>query len=130
MINRVVRVLVIYDFVLNFAFGLISPIFAVFILKNVGGSNLQTIGLGAAFYWIARTLSTVPLSRLMDKTDGELDEFYFILLGSFLIATVPLLYLLVEKPWHLYVVQFVYGLFNSMAIPAWRILFIDHLDRE
>jgi len=129
MINRVIRALVVYDFVLNFAFGLSAPIFAVFILQNVDGSTIRTIGLSATFYWIARTLSTVPLSRLMDKTDGERDEFYFILIGAFCVATIPLLYLMITETWHLYAIQFLYGIFNSMAIPAWRILFTDHLDQ-
>lgn len=129
MVNRVIKRLVVSDFIFNFAFGLLAPIFAVFILKNVPGSSLRVIGLATSFYWLARTLSTVPLSRFMDKTDGERDEFYFSIAGSFIIASIPLFYLLIKAPWHLYLIQFIYGLANSMAVPAWRILFTDHLDK-
>lgn len=129
MVNRVIKRLVASDFILNFAFGLLSPIFAIFILKNVTGSSLRVIGLATMFYWIARTLSTVPLSRFMDKTDGERDEYFFSIVGSFIIASIPLFYLLIKLPWHLYLIQFIYGLANSMAVPAWRILFTDHIDR-
>jgi len=129
MVNRVIKRLVISDFIFNFAFGLLGPIFAVFILNNVQGSSLKVIGLATSFYWISRTLSTVPLSRFMDKTDGERDEYYFSLIGSFIIASVPLFYLLVKAPWHLYLIQLIYGLAASMAVPAWRILFTDHLDK-
>lgn len=129
MINRVIKSLVISDFVIQFAFGLLSPIFAVFILNNVPGSTLKVIGLSATCYWIARVLSTVPLSKLMDRTDGERDEFYFVVVGSFIMSSVPLLYLLVKEPAHLYIIQFVYGIAGSMAVPAWRILFVDHIDR-
>jgi len=128
MVNRVVRHLVMSDFVLNFAFGLLAPIFAVFILRDISGGSLRVIGLATAFYWIARTVTTVPLSRLMDRTDGERDEFYFSVLGTFLISSVPLFYLFAHLPWHIYLIQFVYGLANSMAVPAWRILFTDHID--
>ncbi len=121
--------MVVSDFVLNFAFGLLAPIFAVFILQNIEGSSLKVIGLATAFYWAARVSSTVPLSRLMDRTDGERDEFYFVIVGSFIISSIPLFYLLINQPWHLYLIQFIYGLANSMAVPAWRILFTDHLDR-
>jgi MFS family permease len=130
MVNRVIRLLVMSDFVINFAFGLLAPIFAVFILKNIAGSTLQVIGLAATFYWVARVFSTVPLSKLMDRTDGEKDEFWFIIIGSFLMASVPLFYLLVRTPLHLYIVQFLYGIAGSMAVPAWRILFVDHIDRS
>lgn len=129
MVNRVIKRLVISDFIFNFAFGLLAPIFAVFILKNVPGSSLRVIGLATSFYWLARTLSTVPLSRFMDKTDGERDEFFFSVTGSFIIASIPLFYLLISASWHLYLIQFIYGLANSMAVPAWRILFTDHLDK-
>lgn len=129
MVNRVIKRLVISDFIFNFAFGLLAPIFAVFILKNVSGSSLKVIGLATTFYWISRTLTAVPLSRFMDKTDGERDEFYFSIVGSFLIASVPLFYLLINASWHLYLIQLIYGLAASLAVPAWRILFTDHLDQ-
>lgn len=129
MVNRVIRHLVISDFVLNFAFGLLAPIFAVFILKNIEGGSLRVIGLATACYWIARTATTVPISKFLDKTDGERDEFYFSVIGSFIISSIPLFYLLTNLPWHIYLTQFIFGLANSMAIPAWRILFTDHIDR-
>ena len=129
MVNRVIRYLVISDFFINFAFGLLAPIFAIFILKNIEGGSLRVIGLAAACYWIARTLTTVPLSRLMDRTDGERDEFYFVIVGTFIMSSLPLFYLLVSLPWHIYVIQLLLGIANSMAVPGWRILFTDHIDR-
>lgn len=129
MVNRVIRHLVISDFVLNFAFGLLAPIFAVFVLKNIEGGTLRTIGLATTFYWITRTATTVPLSRFMDRTDGERDEFYFVIVGSFIMSSLPLFYLFARFPWHIYAIQLVMGMANSMAIPAWRILFTGHIDR-
>lgn len=128
-VNRVTRQLVLYDFFMQFSLGLMSPIFAVFILDNIQGSTLQVIGLAATFYWVARVISTVPLSRLMDRLDGERDEFYFAVLGAFIAMSTPLFFLLAKEPWHIYLIQFIFGLANSMAVPAWRILFIDHLDK-
>lgn len=128
MVNRVIKLLVVSDFIMNFAFGLLAPIFAVFILKNIPGSNLKVIGLSATFYWIARVISSVPLSKFMDRTDGERDEFYFSIVGSFIISSIPLFFLLITQTWHLYLIQFIHGLANSMAVPSWRILFTDHLD--
>lgn len=129
LVNRVIRYLVISDFVLNFAFGLLAPIFAVFILNSIEGGSLRVIGLATTFYWISRTLTTVPLSRLMDHTDGERDEFYFVIVGTFIMSSLPLFYLLANLPWHVYVIQLIMGIANSMAVPGWRILFTDHLDK-
>src|SRR3989338_1306965 len=129
MVNRVIRLLILSDFLLLFSTGLLAPIFAIFILKNIQGSTLQVVGLATTFYWIARVISTVPLSRLMDKTDGEKDEFYFMIIGTFILSSLPLFYLIMSQPWHLYLIQFLSGLAGSMAVPGWRILFTDHLDR-
>src|SRR3990167_1571048 len=129
MINRVIKLLILSDFIFYFALGLLSPIFAVFILKNINGSTLQVVGLATAFYWIARVISTVPLSRLMDKTDGEKDEFYFMVIGTFILSSLPLFYLIMSQSWHLYLIQFLSGLAGSMAVPGWRTLVTDHLDR-
>ncbi len=129
MVNRVIRHLVISDFVLNFAFGLLAPIFAVFVLKNIEGGSIRVIGLATTFYWISRTLTTVPLSRFMDRTDGERDEFYFVIVGTFIMSSLPLFYLVASLPWHIYLIQFILGIANSLAVPGWRILFTDHIDR-
>ncbi len=128
-VNKAIRKLVYYDFITNFAFGLLSPILAVFVLNNIAGGTLKTVGLATTFYWLARVTTTVPLGRFMDKTDGERDEFYFAVVGSFIMSSVPLFYLLADQPWHMYLIQFLLGLANSMAVPAWRILFADHLDK-
>ncbi|HEY4484290.1 MAG TPA: hypothetical protein VI978_01035, partial [Candidatus Paceibacterota bacterium] len=88
MVNRVIKKLVLSDLSLNFAFGLLSPIFAIFILQNIEGSTLKVVGLATTFYWIARTLTTVPLSKFMDRTDGERDEFYFMIIGSFMMSSI------------------------------------------
>ncbi|MEK7583266.1 MAG: MFS transporter [Patescibacteria group bacterium] len=129
MINRVIRYLIAYDLVLNFAFGLLAPVFAVFVLQNVEGSSLRVIGTATSIYWFARILSTTPLSRFMDRTAGERDEFYFTIFGTLMISTVPLLLIFAHVPWQLYVIQFLHGIGNSMAVPGWRILFTDHLDK-
>lgn len=128
-VNRVVKHLVFSDFLLNFAFGLLAPIFAIFILRNIEGSTLRVVGLATTFYWIARTTTTVPLSKFLDRTDGERDEFYFMMAGTFIMSSIPLFFLLAKVPWHIYLIQFISGLANSMAVPSWRILFTDHLDR-
>ena len=128
MVNRVVKHLVLSDFLLNFAFGLLAPIFAIFILKNIESSSLRVVGLATTFYCIARTLTTVPLSKFMDRTDGERDEFYFMVTGTFIMSSIPLFFLLAKEPWHIYLIQFISGLSASMAVPSWRILFTDHLD--
>jgi len=119
-----------HGFFLFFALGLLSPIFAVFILEKVEGSTLSVIGMAATFYWIARVTMVVPFSRLMDKIRGEKDEFWAMVIGTYAISLLPLLYLTVTESWQVYLIQFLMGTANSLAVPAWRILFTNHVSRS
>lgn len=128
-INKTIRLLIFSDFFLFFSVGLLSPIFAVFILQNIE-NKLEVIGFGVACYWITRVIMVIPLSRLMDKIKGELDEYSFMVLGTFLMSIIPLFYIISSAPWHIYVLQILSGLAGSMAVPAWRIIFTNHIDKR
>jgi MFS family permease len=126
-INKIIRALIVSDFFLFFSIGLLSPIFAVFILHNIA-NKMEVIGYAVSLYWLTRVITVIPLSRLMDKMKGELDEYYFMIIGTFIISCIPLFYIVSSQPWHIYLLQIIMGLGNSMAVPAWRILFTNHID--
>jgi MFS family permease len=127
-INSFIESLIMSDFLMFFALGLLSPIFAIYISERIPGSNLEVIGLAAATYWLVRSVTVIPLSRFMDRTDGEKDEFLFLISGSFLAALIPLFYIWATAVWHIYLLQVFLAIAYSMAVPGWRILFINHLD--
>lgn len=127
--NRFIRALIVSDFLLYFSYGLLTPILAVFVTKQIPGATLETVGLATAIYWIAKSLATIPLARLMDSTDGEKDEFQFMFWGSLLMSITLMSMYLATTPDHIYIIQGLFGIFNSMAIPGWRILFTNHIDR-
>jgi len=126
-VNRVIRTLIVSDFFLFFSMGLLAPIFAVFILQNVE-NKIEVIGYSVSIYWLVRVLTVVPFSHLMDKMKGEMDEYYFMIVGTFITSCVPLFFIFSTEAWHIYLLQIVNGLANSMAVPAWRILFTNHID--
>jgi len=128
--NKVILTLIISDLFLFFALGLLAPIFAVFVLENIEGSSLEVIGTAAAVYWIARVISVVPIGRSLDKVKGERDEYYSVVVGTFMMALLPLLYIFATKPSHIYMIEMAKGIANSLAIPAWRILFTKFVDRK
>lgn len=127
-INSVIESLLLSDLLVFFGLGLISPIFAIFITQQIHGGTLETVGLATAIYAVVRCLTTIPLSRFMDRTDGERDEFYFMIVGTFVAAIIPLLYIKVTEVWQVYTLEALYGLSQSMAIPGWRIIFTNHID--
>ncbi len=128
-VSRTIRFLIISDFFLFFAVGLLAPIYAVFVLEHIE-NRLEVIGYAVACYWVMRVLMVIPISRLMDRIKGERDEYSFMVAGTFLIAIVPLFYTIASHPWHIYLLQIINGLAYSMAVPAWRIIFTNHIDKK
>jgi MFS family permease len=128
-VNFIIKNLILSDFFLFFGIGLLTPIFAVFIMENIE-NRIEIVGYAITIYWLTRLVATVPVSRIMDKIKGHRDEYYFLVFGTFFISIVPLLFLLAKDPFHLYMIQVFNGFAMSMAVQSWRILFTSFIDKS
>jgi len=128
-INKIVKVLILSDFIIISAFGFVAPIFALFLTGKIQGGTIETVGYAAAIYWIAAVLTRLPIARRIDKTKSEKDDFYFMIFGSILIAIVPFLWIVSSKIWHIYFIQALYGLGYSLRLPSWYGMFTRHIDK-
>lgn len=128
-LNKVARTLIQADLVFLSAFGLIAPIFAVFIIEQINGGNVKVVGFAAAIYWILKAILQIPIGKFLDKHRGEKDDVSFLVLGYVLAAIVPLGYIFSFLPWHIYLLQAVYSIGMAMAIPAWAAIFTRHIDK-
>ena len=128
-INHVIKTLVISDFFINAGFSVFAPVFAVFVTKQISGGSLQVIGFAAALTQIFKAGLQIPVARYLDKNHGEYDDFYSMLSGSILVATIPFFYLLATEPVHIYIIQSLYGVGLAFAIPPWYAIFSRHLDK-
>lgn len=128
-INKVVKILIISDFFLLSAWGLIIPILAIFVVEQVKGGNVEVVGISVGIYWILKSLIQVPIGKYLDRNHGEKDDYYFMIFGTFLASLVPLGFIFVSLPWHLYTLQAVHALGMAMAIPSWGGIFIRHIDK-
>lgn len=128
-INPIVRFFTISDALLTAALGLFGPIFAVYLSGNLNvESPLEIIGIGTSIYLFTRSVGQIPLAYMIDKIKGERDDFYLLLIGNTVFIIVPLLYMLISTPWHLFVIQFVYGLGAALTYPTWSAVFTRHID--
>lgn len=128
-VNKVIKFLISSDLVLNSGWGLISPIFAIFIIERIQGGDVKVAGIAAAIYWIVKSSLQLPIGRYLDKNHGEKDDFYCMFIGTFLAGLVPFGFLFAFLPWHIYFLQFLFGVSMAMAIPSWSAIFSRHLDR-
>jgi len=128
-INKIVKILILSDFIMCAAFGFVSPIFALFLVGNIEGGTIETVGFAMAFYWVAVVFTRLPIARRIDRTESEKDDFYFMIIGSVLISAVPFLYIVSSKIWHVYFIQMLYGLGYSLRLPGWYGMFTRHIDK-
>ena len=133
IVNKVIKTLVISDLFLNLGWGLISPVFAIFILQKIANAGplqaAEIAGLAALFYWIPKSLFEIPVGIFLDKKHGEKDDFWFMSLGIFIIAFVPIGYIFASAPWHIYFFQVIYAAGMAMALPSWLAIFTRHIDK-
>lgn len=129
-INIVVRFLIVSDVLLVGAAGLLAPIFALFIEGFIVGGNAAVAGTAAAIFLFTRSIFQIPIATFIDKVRGEKDDYSLMLIFSYLMAIVPILYLFISQPWQLYGVQFLLGLFTAFTFPSYMAIFTRHIDKN
>lgn len=133
IINSIVKTLIMSDFFLNLGWGLLSPIFALFVLEKITINDpakaAEVAGFAALSYWISKSCIEIPIGRFLDKTPGEKDDFWFMILGLFIVGITPLGYLMSTEPWHIYFFQVVHAVGMAMTLPSWLAIFTRHIDK-
>jgi MFS family permease len=129
-INRVVRNFILSDMLLFSGWGLITPIFSVFILEKVVGATLVVIGTSTAIYWLTRSIIQLPLAGLLDRTEGEKDDFYTLVVGLLLISSSAFAFTVVHNVRELFLVQGLHAIGFAFYTPAWSAIFSRHMDKD
>lgn len=129
LVNKVVKILILSDLALLVGLGFLAPILAIFITENIEGSDVSTAGFAAAIYWIANALVIIPFGRYLDKHHGEKDDLLFVIIGNFLAAISVIGFLISKFPWHIYLLQVIYGIGMGMNIPGYTAIFTRHIDQ-
>jgi len=132
-ISKIVKTLIISDFFLNLGWGLLAPVFAIFILQNIVADNAlkaaEVAGFAALCYWITKSFLEIPIGHFLDKNHGEKDDFWFMVIGTLLTAVVPIGFLFSSLPWHIYFFQVIHAVGMAMTLPSWLAIFTRHIDK-
>jgi MFS family permease len=129
-VNRLIRFFVISDLFFWSGWGMISPIFAIFIVERVEGGSVMTVGIASAVYWIVKALFQMPVALYLDKHEGERDDFHALISGLILGGITAFSFLLVKSVAGLYFVVFLQALAFGLYTPAWSAIFSRHLDKK
>jgi len=128
-INKIVKYLVLSDLVFWAGWGLITPVFAIFIVDRIQGGTAFVVGIASAIYWILKSILRIPIGMFLDKTIGERDDYWFLTVGLFMAAFVPFGYAIATLPWHIYMLQVFYAIGMAMSLSGWTAIFTRHIDK-
>ncbi|MFH1212416.1 MAG: MFS transporter [Candidatus Woesearchaeota archaeon] len=123
--NKILRLLVMSDVFVFSGYGLISPILAIFINDNLVGGSILAAGLASTIFLITQSLLQILFSYVFNPKD----RLWMIWVGTGLIALVPFGYIFSSSVYHLYFVQFIYGVGAAFAYPSWSSLFTSNLEK-
>ncbi len=128
-INKVIRVLISADFLLQAGWGLIGPIFAIFLTKQIQGGSVEMVGFISATYWISKSIVQPFIAHYFDIKQGEKDDFKFLVGGMYLANLIPLGYVFSTQLWHIFILEFIRGLAMACVVPSWSAIFTRHINK-
>lgn len=129
-VSRIVKYFILVDLVLFSGWALIEPIFSLFIVQNVRGATIVTVGISAAIYWFLKSVLQLPIARYLDKRKGERDDFIALIVGLFVAALSALSFALVRESWQLYLAQVIHATGFALYVASWPAIFSRHLDKK
>jgi len=125
--NKKLLLLILSDVLILSSFGLIAPIFAIFIKEDLIGGSLITAGLATTIFFAVKSVSQLPLAWYIDK---QKHKTHLLIFGTFLIVIVPFIYVIAKNVGTIFVAQIVYGLGAALAYPSWFSLFTKYMDKK
>lgn len=128
--NKVLRTLVLSDLFILSSFGLIQPIFAVFLLKNITGATITSVGICVTIALFTKASLQILVARWADEEKGNCRELYTLLAGSLLLSVAPLIYALAHDISAIYFAQFIIGLGQALSYPSWRVIFTRYTNSD
>ena len=127
MMNRTMKLLLLSDVFVLTGFGLIQPILAIYINNGgVTGGTMLTAGMASALFLLTKSLVQLPFGHYVDSQPGK---GRWLILGTRLMAAVPIVYLSASSIYHIYLAELIYGLGSGLAYPTWLGLWSVNLEQ-
>jgi MFS family permease len=126
MMNRTMKLLMLSDIFVLTGFGLIQPILAIFINEGIPGGTIFAAGFASALFLMTKSLVQLPFGMYID---GHARKMRWLILGTLLMASVPLIYVSADSIYKLYLAEVIYGIGSGLAYPTWLGLWSTNLDK-
>ncbi|MFA5870555.1 MAG: MFS transporter [Candidatus Paceibacterota bacterium] len=127
-VNRVIRHFILSDLLLLGGWGIISPVFGLFIIDSIRGANIFSVGVSVGIYFITKSIVQLPVAVLLDKKQNERISFYVLISSLMLAGFSAMAYGMVSTVVGLYIVSALQGFSFGLYTPSWSGMFSRHLD--
>jgi len=128
--NKILKILLLSDLLIIAGFGLIAPIFAIFLKDNIFGGSILAVGIASAIFLLTKGVAQLFVSKYTDQEKGNVRELYTLIIGSLIFTLVPIIYIFSTNIWHIYIAQIINGLGAALAYPGWMTLFTRFTDKN
>jgi MFS family permease len=128
-LNRIIKYLLVSDFIFWSGWGLVSPILAIYVVKQIQGGSEMVVGLATAIYWILLSVLRVPLGIYLDGKGSEKLNYYYMTAGLFAASFISFGFIFATLSWHLYVLQAMHAVAMVANFTGWSALFTRHIDK-
>lgn len=127
-LNPVIWLLTLSDI---FTWGLYLVIVAfigLYLSEKFGESAIEMVGIGTAFFYLARVISQIPIGMITDRIKKDRDDIIFLLAGNLTMGLPYLLLPSITSANSYYILQFIIGFGGAMNLVSWRKLFASNLE--
>lgn len=128
-INSIVKAYIISDSLLWSAWNFVTPIFAIFVVNNIRGGDIQSASFGFSAYLISRVILELAGGKVLINSDDK-RKMRMAIGGMLLMSTAYLGFAFTTEIFQMYLFYMVAGMGLGIASPAKNALFSIHLDKD
>ncbi len=128
-VNSIVRAYIISDSLLWSAWNFVTPIFAIFVVNNINGGNVETASFGFSVYLISRVVLELIIGKLLVNSSDK-RKMKLAVAGMILLSFSYLGFAYTKEILGMYLFYIVAGMGLGIASPAKNALFSIHLDKS
>jgi MFS family permease len=128
-LNRVVEAFIVSETFFWAAWNFITPIFAIFVINDIKGGNIQIAASAFSFYLITRVIFEIIAGRY-STGKSDLNKLQMTILGMLLLSIAYIGFAFSHSVTQLFFFYVITGIAIGTVTPAKNSLFSEHLDHD
>jgi MFS family permease len=128
-LNRVVEAFIVSETFFWAAWNFITPIFAIFVINDIKGGNIQIAASAFSFYLITRVIFEIIAGRY-STGKSDLNKLWMTILGMLLLSVAYIGFAFSHSIIQLFFFYVITGIAIGTVTPAKNSLFSEHLDHD